>query len=318
MAFPPGALLDGEPVQLRPAVRAQAPGVIGTGPPRPQLTTRSLGRRVLSGSGFGRGSTPPANSYKLYDLSAREGSVWEEGGVKHERDPLTGEVRPVTAESPVTGTEPTPDRPIAEGPDAAGGLRRPRRSRPLRAVALAVGVVLIGLVLVLGSRLGKDPALVRSPLLGKTAPQFSLPRFDQPGRVFSSQLSGRIYVVNFWASWCVPCWRETPALDAFYRQWQPRGVELVGILYNDTVEAALAFRRELEGAWPLADDPGGRTAIDYGVFGIPETFVIDERGIVMAKLTGAIGPGVLEDTLARLGAGSEPVFSENDQYQRGR
>jgi cytochrome c biogenesis protein CcmG/thiol:disulfide interchange protein DsbE len=183
---------------------------------------------------------------------------------------------------------------------------------------LAAGAVLIGFVVILGSRIGKDPTLVRSPLLGKPAPQFSLPRFDQPGRLSSAQLSGRIYVLNFWASWCVPCRRETPALEAFYRQWRPRGMELVGILYNDTVEAALAFRQELGGTWPLVDDPGSRTAIDYGVFGIPETFVIDERGVVMAKLTGAVGPGVLEDMLARLGAGSGPVFSENDEYQRGR
>ena len=233
-------------------------------------------------------------------------------------DPPADEVRPSTGESTVTGTEATADRPIAEAPDAAGGLDRPRRSRPLRVAGLAMGTVLIGLLFILGGRIGKDPTFVRSPLLGKPAPTFSLPRFDQPGRLSSSQLSGRTYVVNFWASWCVPCREETAALEAFYRQWRPRGVELVGILYNDTVEAALAFRKELGGTWPLVDDPGSRTAIDYGVFGIPETFVIDEGGIVMAKLTGAVGPGVLEDMLARLDAGSAPVFSENDQYQRGR
>jgi cytochrome c biogenesis protein CcmG/thiol:disulfide interchange protein DsbE len=233
-------------------------------------------------------------------------------------DPLAGEGRPVTGESTDIDTEPTSDRSIDDAAAPSHGVHYRRPFRPLRLAALAVGAVLTGFVFILGTRLGKDPTLVRSPLLGKPAPEFSLPRFDQSGEISSSALSEHIYVVNFWASWCVPCRRETPALAAFYRQWQPRGVELVGILYNDTLEAALAFRKDLGGTWPLVADPGGRTAIDYGVFGVPETFVVDQRGTIMAKFVGAVGPGVLEDTIARLGAGSGPLFSENDQYQRGR
>ncbi len=233
-----------------------------------------------------------------------------------ETDPAVNDVHPDTGEETASGTQQT-RRDASDVASVRGGLRR-RGFRPLRVAAVGMGVVITGFLVIVGGQIGKDPTLVPSPLLGKQAPDFSLPRFDQPGNVSSAELSGRFYVINFWASWCVPCREETPALEAFYRQWQARGVELVGVLYNDTIAAALAFRKELGGTWPLVQDPGSRTAINYGVFGVPETFVVDQRGTVMAKFVGAVGPGVLEDAMVRLNAGGTPVFSQNGQYQRGR
>lgn len=194
-----------------------------------------------------------------------------------------------------------------------------RRPRIIRWVISVAGVaLLVPFLFMLGNRLGKDPTFVRSPLLGKPAPAFDLPRIDAPGRLSSADLSGRVYVVNFWASWCVPCREENRVLDSFYRRWRPRGVELVGILYNDTVGAARQFREQLGGSWPLVDDPAGRAAIDHGVFGVPETFVVDERGIVMAKFIGAVGPTTLDEALASLDTGGAPVSGRSDRYQTGR
>jgi cytochrome c biogenesis protein CcmG/thiol:disulfide interchange protein DsbE len=182
-------------------------------------------------------------------------------------------------------------------------------------VLLATSViVVVPFLFLLGSRLGKDPTLVRSPLLGRPAPDFSLPRIGQPGTLRSAELAGKIYVLNFWSSWCVPCREETPTLEDFYQRWRNRGVELVGVLYGDTVKAAQEFRRQFGGTWPLADDPGGRTAIDYGVFGVPETFVVDEQGVIMAKLVGAIAPGTLDTVLTRLGDGA-PIYEQNNRYR---
>jgi cytochrome c biogenesis protein CcmG/thiol:disulfide interchange protein DsbE len=212
---------------------------------------------------------------------------------------------------------PVPPDEHASPPSGDALLLLPRhRRRAFRWILVAASLVLlVPFLFALGSRLGHDASLVRSPLLGKPAPGFSLPRFDQPGTVSSADLAGRTYVVNFWASWCVPCRQETAALQDFYQRWRTQGVELVGILYSDKVGAAQAFHRQYGGTWPLVEDPGGRTAIDYGVFGVPETYVVDGRGVVMAKLVGAVAPGILDGILARLGQG-EPVYEQNDRYRR--
>ncbi|HEX2063732.1 MAG TPA: redoxin domain-containing protein [Acidimicrobiales bacterium] len=192
-----------------------------------------------------------------------------------------------------------------------------RRPRSIRWVAVGVALlVVLPLLGVLAARVARGPTLVRSPLLGKPAPDFSLPRFDRPGAVSSAELTGRPYVVNFWASWCVPCREETVVLETFYRRWQPRGVELIGILYADEQDSALEFRRQYGGSWPLVDD-NGATALEFGVRGVPETFVVDESGIIMAKLVGAVSAGTLDEVMAQVAAGSAPVYSKNDRYRKG-
>ncbi|MGH9268648.1 MAG: TlpA family protein disulfide reductase [Acidimicrobiales bacterium] len=190
--------------------------------------------------------------------------------------------------------------------------------RPRRWLIITVGAaVLVPLVIVLWSRIGTDPRFVESPLLNRPAPEWELPRIDAAGTLSTDDLDGTIYVVNFWASWCVPCRRENASLDSFYRRWQDRGVALVGILYADDEDSALAFREELGGSWPLVNDPDGRIALEFGVAGVPETFVIDSRGVVMAKLIGAVGPTTLDDVIEQISGGGPAVTAENDDYRQG-
>lgn len=204
------------------------------------------------------------------------------------------------------------------GPDDAGTARfsRTRRRHPIRWVVLAVGTVLVlGWATVAARQLGTDPRLIQSPLLGKPAPAFSLPALEG-GQVASTDYVGRPYIVNFRASWCVPCRAEAPYLQAFYERWSPQGLGMVGVVYNDTEEKARAFREEFGLTFPQAMDPDGLAALDHGVFGIPETYVVDQRGIVMAKLIGAVSATTLDGVVSQVLQG-QTVSSRNDQYRTG-
>jgi cytochrome c biogenesis protein CcmG, thiol:disulfide interchange protein DsbE len=176
--------------------------------------------------------------------------------------------------------------------------RRTRR-HPVRWAMVAVALfVLLPAVVVLGSRLGKDATAVRSVLVGRSAPEFTLPNIDG-GTIRSADLRGRPYVVNFWASWCVPCRREHPHLAEFHRRFGPSGVKVLGVIWGDTPENARRYRQELGGDWPIVTDPKDRAAVDFGVRGPPETFVVDEAGIVVAKFTGPLGRGQLDEAITR-------------------
>jgi cytochrome c biogenesis protein CcmG/thiol:disulfide interchange protein DsbE len=133
-----------------------------------------------------------------------------------------------------------------------------------------------------------DPRAIPSPLVGRPAPAFALTAYD--GTPLSlAGLQGQVVVLNFWASWCVPaCYEEAPVLEAGWRAYRERGVVVVGVDIQDTEEAGRKFIQQFGLTFPNAPDPKGRVSIDYGVYGVPETFVIDRKGMIRDKKVGAL------------------------------
>ena len=158
---------------------------------------------------------------------------------------------------------------------------------------LAAFLVLAGF-LAFGLRL--DPHEVPSPLIDKPAPAFSAQMLMQPDKAITrDQLLGKPWVLNVWASWCQPCRDEHP-IWVDYSKRSP--VPIYGLNYKDKAPAAQAWLKQLGN--PYAEsltDPEGRIGIDYGVYGVPETFVIDARGTVRLKHVGPITPEVLRDKI---------------------
>lgn len=191
-------------------------------------------------------------------------------------------------------------------------LLRPARSRRWRALrwgALAVAALAIGIGAVFGARLGTDPTLVDSPLIGRPAPTREVPYLEQPGAMSLADLRGQVVVVNFWASWCTECREEHPALLAAARDYRSAGVTFVGVNYQDGRDSAVGFLDELGRGGPnyrYVTDPGSRLALDFGVFGVPETFVVDRQGTIVAKITGASSYPLLGRVLDAVLAGQQP------------
>jgi cytochrome c biogenesis protein CcmG/thiol:disulfide interchange protein DsbE len=172
--------------------------------------------------------------------------------------------------------------------------------------------VLVGtlFVLVLGFtlavRFGNDPRRVDSPLIGKPAPTADLPYLERDGSLSIADLRGKIVVVNFWASWCVACRAEHDDLMWAARTYADEGVVFVGVDFQDETEDAIAFLDEIGRSYDNVVDPESRFAIEFGVYGIPETFFIDADGIVAAKITGESNITILAETLDEMLAGGSP------------
>jgi cytochrome c biogenesis protein CcmG/thiol:disulfide interchange protein DsbE len=159
-------------------------------------------------------------------------------------------------------------------------------------------VVAAPLVWLLASGFGRNPNTVHSPLVNHRAPAFSLRDFS--GRSVSlASLRGRPVVVNFWASWCLSCKDEHPVL---MRAWHTYGrqVAFVGVDYQDHISDARAFLARYGRHWVEVSDPSQQTAIDYGVYGVPETFFIDRRGTIQYKSTGPVTWGVVKHEMQRI------------------
>ena len=182
----------------------------------------------------------------------------------------------------------------------------------MKKVFLLPLVLFLGLVVFLAVGLQRDPKEIPSPLVGKAAPAFKLFTLAPNGQTFEPKdMQGRVWILNVWATWCVGCQVEHPLLVEFSKQ---KNVPIVGLNYKEiqpqdeppgvmmTPEDKLRLARQRSEKWLLergnpyvvtAFDMDGRVGIDYGVYGIPETYVIDQKGVIRYKLVGTMTPEIL-------------------------
>jgi cytochrome c biogenesis protein CcmG/thiol:disulfide interchange protein DsbE len=147
--------------------------------------------------------------------------------------------------------------------------------------------------------LGLNPREVPSPLVGRAAPVFTLPQLHEPSKQFSPQdMKGKVWLFNVWASWCTACENEHPVFMELSRQ---NLVPIYGMDYKDKREDGEAWLRKHGDPYALVvSDAEGRVGIDYGVYGVPETYVIDKQGIIQHKHIGAVTPKILDEKILPL------------------
>lgn len=155
------------------------------------------------------------------------------------------------------------------------------------------------LVIFLGLGLKLDPRQVPSPLVGRPAPQFSLPRLHENTRSLGPKnLKGKVWILNVWASWCVSCRAEHPVLNAWNRDGD---IMLIGLNYKDASNDALNWLKQLGNPYTHSVvDSKGRVGLDWGVYGVPESFVVDKQGIIRYKHIGPVSMEDLKNTLVPL------------------
>ena len=160
--------------------------------------------------------------------------------------------------------------------------------------ALIPLALFIVLVVFLAIGLTRDPHEIPSPFIGKPAPAFSAPLLHEPGRKFSAKdMLGQVWLLNTWASWCVACRQEHPILMEFAKT---KTLPIIGLDYKDKEADGLKWLARFGDPYDMAvTDRDGRIGIDYGVYGVPETFLIDKAGVIRYK---QIGP-VTEEALAK-------------------
>lgn len=162
-------------------------------------------------------------------------------------------------------------------------------------IPLALFIVL-AVFLAIGLKL--NPREVPSPLVGKPAPSFTLPQLHGGGSFSPKDMAGKVWLLNVWASWCVSCRVEHPLLVDFSKR---KIAPLIGLDYKDQRPEALAWLQRHGDPYDFSIvDADGRVGIDYGVYGVPETYVIDKAGVIRFKQIGPVTPEVLEQKIVPL------------------
>ena len=159
--------------------------------------------------------------------------------------------------------------------------------------------VFAALVMLLAAGLTLNPREVPSPLIGKPAPQFRLPQLHQPEQTFApAELKGKVWILNVWASWCAACRDEHPVLTDLANS---RIVPVYGLNYKDKRDEAIAWLKRYGDPYDASIfDADGRVGIDYGVYGVPETYIIDKQGVIRYKHIGPLTPDIAQKKLRPL------------------
>jgi cytochrome c biogenesis protein CcmG/thiol:disulfide interchange protein DsbE len=157
-----------------------------------------------------------------------------------------------------------------------------------RIIRMAVVVAILGLTLTLALAFRRDPHDIRTGTVGKPAPAFALERLDGQGEVALADLSGKVVVLNFFQSSCLPCLQENPALVRVYERYRASDVVMVGIAFQESRDNSSAYVKRMGIAWTTVADDDGYTALSYGVFGPPETFFIGPDGVIAGRHIGPI------------------------------
>jgi cytochrome c biogenesis protein CcmG/thiol:disulfide interchange protein DsbE len=187
---------------------------------------------------------------------------------------------------------------------------------PLRRLAITFAII-APLLALFAFGFMRDSRYIHSPLIAKPAAPFTIKLFDGTMLTLES-LRGKAVFLNFWASWCPPCRAEARDLEAAWRKVKDHEVVYIGIALQDTEEKARAFLKEFDITYPNGRDDSGKIAVDYGVWGIPESFFIDPQGRITYKHTGGIGAGLVETKLAEAQKGIVSAQEGKGDYQQVR
>jgi cytochrome c biogenesis protein CcmG/thiol:disulfide interchange protein DsbE len=178
----------------------------------------------------------------------------------------------------------------------------PKRGGKMVWAAIAGAIAFMLLAIIFASRFGGDPSISTSPLIGQPAPTAPVDLLDGTGEVSLADFPEDVIVVNYWASWCLSCRGEHPALLQAAADYEDEGVTFISINYQDTQRNAVAWLDDL--GWSdetiYAVDVGSETAFAWGVLGIPETFFVDRDGIVVGKVSGPVSYSLLARTLDQI------------------